>query len=165
MENCLGRFGTYQYMWSRYGHDIKEPLPANENGTVWVTKRYIPTDLRVTAPVPRHKLTAPNVKDLPTPPAHWIPPREVSLGNHTRKREETIYRSQPSTRCEEWSTLREMLPSCGRPIPCQPPNWGAGHAKPPANTSELQCRFPHLNSPMTRYVDDMHLTNRLFKLH
>jgi hypothetical protein len=40
-----------------------------------------------------------------------------------------------------------------------------GMASPPAMVRQKQSRFPHINSPMTRYTDDMHLTNRLFKLH
>ena len=50
---CLGSFGAYKYAWSRHVNEQRRQ-PYDE--TVWVTKRYIPTDLRVTAPVPRHKV-------------------------------------------------------------------------------------------------------------
>jgi len=161
--NCMGSFGTYQYMWPGYG---RRAHPENTPETVWVTKRYIPTDLRVTAPVPARKLMAPEKSALPRPPSHWVAHRQPSSGAYNRGKEEsTTYRSQPSTRCEEYSTLRSMLPSTGRSIRTRPPNWGTGFSQPPALTSDLQRRFPHINSPMTRYVDDMHLTNRLFKLH
>jgi len=162
--SCLGTFGTYQYMWSRHAFNDGQ----GDGSTVWVTKRYKPTDLRVTAPVPRQKLMAPEVKDLPRPADHWMPPRHASWHTSAASRDHeanAIYRSQPSTRCEEFSTLREMLPSNGRPVRSRPPNWGTWYAQPPHLQSDNQRRFPHINSPMTRYVDDMHLTNRLFKLH
>lgn len=153
--NCMGTFGTYQYM-SRHKPD---------NSTVWVTKRYIPTDLRVNAPVPRQKPLAPNLKDLPAPAKHWVPPRDPLLHMVYRSHEETQGASQPSTRCEEWSTLRQMLPSRGRPSRIRPANWGTHYAPPPSMEGSIQRRFPHINSPMTRYVDDMHGTNRLFRLY
>ncbi len=146
--NCLGNFGTYQYLWSLHLKDANRDSNTS-NETVWVTKRYIPTDLRVNAPVPRHKLLAPDVKQLPRPADHWIPPR-LEPRTSSGKRESTIYSSQPSTRCEEWSTLRQMLPSAGRPMRIRPPNWGTGAAQPPMLNNDIQRRFPHINSPMTR---------------
>lgn len=56
-----------------------------------------------------------------------------------------------ATRCEEWSTLRQMLPSKGYINKYASPRWGTG---PPHNVSykqEAPSRFPHINSPMTRY--------------
>lgn len=161
--NCLGSFGTYQYVWSRHFNEAN-PDANRSKETVWVTKRYIPTDLRVSAPVPIQKLMAPDVKELPRPADHWLLPRLESKSNRLN-RERYVYTSQPSTRCEEWSTLRQMLPSAGGPVRIGPQNWGSGASAPPNVTPELNRRFPHINSPMTRYVDDMHLTNRLFKLH
>lgn len=154
--NCMGTFGTYQYMWSRHQPDTP---------TVWVTKRYVPTDLRATAPVPRQKPLAPHPRDLPTPAKHWVPPRDPLLHSVYRNKPETQCPSQPSTRCEEFSTLRQMLPSQGRPVHSRPPNWGTHYAAPPSMEGSIQRRFPHINSPMTRYVDDMHVTNRLFRLY
>ena len=152
--SCMGTFGTYQYMFNRpsfqYSHNFSQGSAA-DNDTVWVIKRYKPTDLRVTAPVPRHKLMAPAAKDLPAPDQHWVPPTEASPKTFSREREERmVYRSTPSTRCEEWSTLRQMFPSRGRPQRISPPNWGTGFAEPPQNTSGIQRSFPHINSPMTR---------------
>ncbi|XP_022099442.1 uncharacterized protein LOC110983991 [Acanthaster planci] len=174
---CMGNFGSHKWLYPEYLLDKYEDRvlkPRNEQNetdicgyskdTVWVNKRYIPTDLRSTAPVPRHKLMAP--KALPLAEPHWVPLGEPSLRSISRAKEEAgICVSSPSTRCEEWSTLRQMLPSSGRPITFSPPNWGTGMAMPPRMVREKQTRFPHINSPMTRYTDDMHLTNRLFKLH
>ncbi|CAH1791022.1 unnamed protein product [Owenia fusiformis] len=164
--HCMGNFGAYKFAYSRF---MDDPIRSQESNrkdeeTVWVNKRYIPTDFRSTAPVPRYKIVAPNL--LPEPPRYWVPLGEASLKTFDRAGdEESIYPSQPSSRCEEWSTLRQMLPSRGRPYRHSPPNWGTGASAPPQWTGKNQGRFPHINSPMTRYTDDMHLTNRLFKLH
>ncbi|XP_072164288.1 uncharacterized protein [Diadema setosum] len=139
-------------------------IQGDSRETVWVNKRYIPTDLRSTAPVPRHKLLAP--RQLPQAERGWVPMGEASLRQISRANEEKeLYVSQPSTRSEDWSTLRQMLPSTGRPLRFSPPNWGTGHAYAPPMIGHRQTRFPHINSPMTRYVDNMHTTHKLFKLH
>ncbi|XP_046375975.1 uncharacterized protein LOC124148751 [Haliotis rufescens] len=158
----MGAFGlSYQKYLQEQG-DRERELNRGP-GAVWVTKRYIPTDLRVTAPVPRHKFLAP--ADLPTVEEHWLPVGEPPLRSFDRREEKMIYASHPSSRSEEWSTLRQTLPSRGgHKKPC-PPNWGTGTSLPPIVTERTVSRFPIVNSPMTRYVDDMHLTNRLFKLH
>lgn len=150
---CMGNFGTYQYLWSRHVRDMQGRGSPGEE-TVWVTKRYIPTDLRVSAPVARHKLIAPDVKDLPKPADHWLPHRQGQSHpmSQIRGRELAVYSSQPSTRCEEWSTLRRILPSSGSAIRTIPANWGTGHVAPPVMTPAFQRRFPHINSPMTRYI-------------
>lgn len=151
----LGAFGSYKIQWSRERQGLTKPtLPdlVNEE-TVWVTKRYIPTDLRVTAPVPRHKLIALNVKHLPAPEPHWIPPaKQTTPWAFSRDHEEMsqFFASQPSTRCEEWSTLRQMLPSRGSSHRAGPPNWGTGFGEPPRTSAQIQRTFPHINSPMTR---------------
>ena len=166
--NCLGNFGTYQYMYHTYngGPERRNQLTGSQ-GTVWVTKRYTPTDLRITAPVPRHKLIAPQAQHLPRPEEHWLPHRHQSLAGISRDHEErAVFRSQPSTRCEEYSTLRQMLPSIGRPVKARPPNWGTGYDAPPHTTSNLQRRFPHINSPMTRYVkSSVHTGLTLVRCH
>lgn len=131
--------------------------------TVWVTKRYVPTDLRSTAPVPRHKLVAP--RTLPAVERHWLPTMDPPLRSFERSTSAVIFPSHPSTRCEDYSTLRQMLPSRGSSFCLNPPNWGTSYSLPPLIAERPTKRFPMVNSPMTRYVDDMHLTNRLFKLH
>ncbi|XP_071963963.1 uncharacterized protein [Antedon mediterranea] len=171
---CMGTFGSYQwrypqYLMEKYYQNVTpaagdDGVQGASTETVWVNKRYIPTDLRSTAPVARHKLMTPT--NLPQVEKHWVPYGEPSLSRILRATEEQfIYKSQPSTRSEQWSTLRQLLPSYGRPIRKCPPNWGTGIALPPLVTPKREERFPHINSPMTRYTDDMHLTNRLFRLH
>lgn len=81
---CMGNFGCHKWLYPQYLNDALQekyqlirfspngyqPLACKESNnddkidgdsheTVWVNKRYIPTDLRSTAPVPRHKLLAP----------------------------------------------------------------------------------------------------------
>ncbi|XP_041468808.1 uncharacterized protein LOC121418774 [Lytechinus variegatus] len=178
---CMGNFGAHKWRYpefvaERYGRSNRSPEPENQpkqddvaiqgvsDQTVWVNKRYIPTDLRSTAPVPRHKLLAP--RRLPQAERHWVPLGEASLRQFSRAMEEReLYVSQPSTRSEDWSTLRQILPSKGLPLRHSPPNWGTGSAYAPPMIGARQRRFPHINSPMTRYVDDMHTTHKLFKLH
>ena len=152
--SSMGAFGAYKWAYSRHQEGtLKQNKQTDPSETVWVTKRYVPTDLRSSAPVPRHKLLSTDVKSLPRPPVHWIPASESSLRAFYRDgEEEFIYVSQPSTRCEEWSTLRQMLPSRGGYYPSTPPNWGTGLSTPPVNLCDIHRRFPHLNSPMTRLV-------------
>lgn len=166
----MGAFGAYKQAYSRYKQELEQREKELEEGeenpeveTVWITKRYVPTDLRSTAPVPRHKLLAP--KQLPFPDRHWIPSLDPPLRSFERAHSEFIYTSHPSTRCEDYSTLRQMLPSRGSVYKLNPPNWGTYYSLPPLIAENSPKRFPLVNSPMTRYVDDMHLTNRLFKLH
>ena len=151
---CMGTYGTYQYMWSRNIQELAQAKPTEScnESTVWITKRYVPTDLRVLAPVPRHKPLSPDVKDLPVPEKHWIPQSRVNptKGHYRDRPEEYMFPPSPSTRCEEWSTLRQMLPSRGRPYKVYPANWGTGLASPPKMSSQPQTYFPHINSPMTR---------------
>lgn len=161
----MGAFGAYRLQYSKYLKDQEEQMrkESQEPETVWVTKRYIPTDLRTTAPVPRHKLFAP--KQLPQPEQHWVPPTDPPLKGFERKSLPIIFKSHPSTRSEQYSTLRQMLPSNGSYGTFGPPRWGTGNGVPVVYESRPPRRFPMINSPMTMYVDEMHTTNKLFKLH
>ena len=106
------------------------------NLITWVNKPDNPLDLRSTAPVSRHKpLYKGNIKltvssrlhkiggSTPTSlkkyikeeQKHWIPQEEIPIGEKSRSNEEkTIYPYHRKTRCEEWSTLRAILPSIGK---------------------------------------------------
>ncbi|XP_002131682.3 uncharacterized protein LOC100182412 [Ciona intestinalis] len=153
---CLGSFGDYKYI---------KPQPVTSAETVWVSRPYDPLDSRDSAPVPRHKtLDSPRpVHDLPK---EWLPLRERSLRETTRRSEEKhIYPSLRTTRCEDWSTLREMLPSRGRPKRIEHPKWGTGLGGSPVMTVEQDKRNPIITSAMSRFVDEMHLTHRQFKMY
>ena len=148
---CLGSFGAYKLAYSRHRNPPLTSEPSSSNETVWVNKRYIPTDLRSTAPVSRYKFIMSN--KLPYVAHHWVPPVEPPTTIYDRGHEERhIYASQPSDRCQEWSTLRQMLPSRGRAVGWSPPNWGTGAADGPPMTPQKAARFQHINSPMTRYA-------------
>jgi len=155
--SSLGLFGDFKYH--------KEKVEANSQlETVWISKPYDPLDERDSAPVPRHK-----VIDTPKAPgelaSEWTPSKEQSLRDISRRKEETnIYSSLRTTRCEEWSTLRETLPSRGSARRIEHPRWGTGLGGAPLCTVAPPKRNPMITSAMSRYVDDMHLTHRQFKL-
>ena len=135
--------GFSRHFWS-------ENIPKNSlNELKWVNRWYNPRDLRDTAPVQCRKFPS---RCTPSPvPTHWISQPEPSLRTFDRSSEEkTMYSSSPSTRCESWSTLRQMLPSRGCPVRHPPPKWGTDNADPPHWTDKRQKRFPHINSPMTK---------------
>ncbi|KAK7504308.1 hypothetical protein BaRGS_00004612 [Batillaria attramentaria] len=163
----MGAFGAYKLQYHRYLQKLAEREQEEEdpeNETVWVTKRYDPLDLRVVAPVPRHKLLAPKA-NAGAAEEHWVPVGDPPLRSFERGRARVVFASYPSTRSEDWSTLRQMLPSRGAPHRVRPPNWGTGLAPPPFIKERAPPRLPHVNSPMTRYVDDMHTTNKLFRIY
>ena len=160
--SSYGQFGAYKLALNRQNKGLQAymPVQTTSNEVVWVTKRYCPTDERVLAPVSRHKVMPRSASELPCPEAHWIKPLDnVSPLATDRSREERLTRggneyfvSQPSTRCEEWSTLRQMLPSRGNYTSYRPENWGSGVGIPAARSAQVKKHFPHLNSPMTRSV-------------
>lgn len=145
----MGAFGAYKHAYSKYLQEREAAIARNQPPeTVWVTKRYVPTDLRSTAPVPRHKLLAP--KELPSAEQHWIPVTDPPLRTFDRGPGNAVFKSHPSTRCEEYSTLRQMLPSRGYLVRFQPQNWGTGSELPVAYADNTPKRFPIINSPMGR---------------
>lgn len=140
-----------------YGYrsqNIGEVRPET-NEVVWVNKRYIPTDLRSNAPVPRSKFVYEQMPDSHAAkklPQHWKHDVNQSLKTFSRHmEEEKWYPSSQATRCEEWSTLRQMFPSKGVPERLTNPRWGTGLPFPPRFQPGVEKRFPHMNSPMTRY--------------
>ncbi|XP_039271959.2 uncharacterized protein LOC120346316 [Styela clava] len=157
--SAIGIFGDYKY---KFSNGPKKP-PSLE--TVWVSKSHDPTDMRSTAPAPRHKpiIKEGSVKDLSP---EWLPPHQRSLREINRANEEKcIYPSYRITRCEDWSTLREMLPSQGRPERIGSENWGTSMTDPPSLVPNSSTRHPMINSAMSRYVDDMNLKHRQFKMY
>lgn len=152
----MGAFGAYKHAYSKYVQDLEEREQEILEGqgeppeveTVWITKRYAPTDLRLSAPVPRHKLLAP--RQLPVPERHWMPAGDPPLRSFERTISAQIYRSHQSTRCEDYSTLRQMLPSEGSIRRINPPDWGTSFSLPPLPIGPPPKRHPLVNSPMTR---------------
>ncbi|XP_067942644.1 uncharacterized protein [Watersipora subatra] len=149
-----------------YDHETHAGIRDFNPDVTWVVKRYMPLDERTYAPVPKNKYIL-RPSGVPPPP-HWIPPRpdgDPEVAKFSRRRaEQESYNSGTYSRDEKWSTLREMLPSTGRAIRRHPPNWGTMTSLAPEMTPNVQRRFPIIQSPMSRFVSDMHLTNREFKL-
>lgn len=80
-----------------------------------------------------------------------LPPRERSLRDISRRSEEKqTYPSYRITRCEDWSTLREMLPSSGRPEKVSSEHWGTSITEPPAMVPDYPKRHPAINSAMSK---------------
>lgn len=148
------------------GYKSYSKIWQEKSDVVWVNKRHDPQDLRSNAPVQRSKFLCDTSPVDRTVPEHWRRETQPALKTFSRHlEEEKWYPSSQATRCEEWSTLRQILPSKGLPYRSICPRWGTEMSLPLKFRFQHQRHFPHINSPMTRYVDDMHLTNRLFKLH
>lgn len=139
--------------YSRHVWSAQLPKQGKHNQLVWANRWYTPEDLRAIAPVQRHKFLAQPQPCLSSLPPHWVPLSEAPLKSFSRATEETkVYASAPSSRCEQWSTLRQMLPSKGHCVRHTPPKWGTGFATPPSWSRRTPRRSPHINSPMTKYV-------------
>ncbi|KAI0207971.1 hypothetical protein LSAT2_007358 [Lamellibrachia satsuma] len=163
---CIGVVGPFCPPFPQIQQHAQTERNLNDD-VLWVQKRYTPNDLRFDAPVPRYKMVLRDGRTMQPPPMHWVKPLRANLRHYWRDRESpAIYSSQLQTRCEEWSTLRELLPSRGRAsIYLQPPKWGTGASKPPYMTTDRQRQFPIVWSPMSRFIDEMHKTNREFRLY
>lgn len=152
----MQRSGSSRHCFSGYSrHLCSAPLPrqSKHNQLVWVNRWYTPDDLRTIAPVQRHKFLAQPEPSLSSLPPHWVPLSEAPLKSFSRAAEDTgVYTSAPSSHCEQWSTLRQMLPSKGHSVRHIPPKWGTGFTTPPSWSQRTPRRSPHINSPMTKYV-------------
>lgn len=151
--------------------ELEDICPKCNDEVVWVRRRIDIIDPRFEAPAPRYKIVARDPDtvcvdrrkyaaavdpcSLPTPPTPkcW-----------TREAEKAIFVSQHHTRCEQWSTLREMLPSRGRAEPQKQPNWGTGRGVAPSLVGTRASRFPVYDSEMTRFVKVAHAVDPQFHL-
>lgn len=139
--------------YSRHVWSAQLPKQGKHDQLVWANRWYTPEDLRAIAPVQRHKFLAQPQPCLSSLPPHWVPLSEAPLKSFSRAIEEkNVYASAPSSRCEQWSTLRQMLPSKGHCVRHNPPKWGTGFATPPSWSRGTPRRLPHINSPMTKYM-------------
>ncbi|RMX43820.1 hypothetical protein pdam_00023094 [Pocillopora damicornis] len=134
-----------------YGYKNSAIIQPERNDVVWVNKRHDPLDLRSNAPVQRSKFIC-GPPDMAVD-NHWKRETQPSLKTFSRHLEEgKWYPSTQATRCEEWSTLRQMFPSKGVPDRVISPRWGTGLPLAPRFHPKNQQRFPHINSPMTRQL-------------
>ena len=133
-----------------FDYKSKAKIRPTNNDVVWVNKRHDPQDLRSNAPVQKSKFICEQPVDISVP-EHWKRETQPALKTFSRHfEEEKWYPSSQATRCEEWSTLRQILPSKGVPDRVICPRWGTGMALPPRLHPQSQKHFPHINSPMTR---------------
>jgi len=135
--------GYSKHFWS-----TRIPL-TKHNELNWSHRWYTPNDLRFTTPVQSVKFCDHPPK-ASAAPVHYVPVCEASIKSFSRTAEEKdIYNRCQSTRCEEWSTLRQMYPSKGHVLRHLPPRWGTNFDTASSWSKKKQSRFPHINSPMT----------------
>ena len=141
-------FGGYtRHFWST--SIPKRPY----NKLAWVNRRYTPADLRSTMPVQAHKFLGSSRPPFSIPPC-WVPRPEALPRKISELAEgELITPSAPATRSEEWSTLRQMLPSKGHYVKSRPENWGtSGELALPTTVKLTNPQYyPKINSIMTRF--------------
>lgn len=148
-------FGGY----SKYHWNISIPgRPYNK--LTWTNRRYTPLDLRSTMPVQAHKFLSHSRSPFkieqcwvprpePNPQSYLAKPRPGTTGPPAEGH--LMCPSSPATRSEEWSTLRQMLPSRGHYVKQKPEKWGtSGETAVPTISHHKPTRFPRVNSPMTK---------------
>ena len=143
---CLGAFS--------YGYSRNIFPKSNEH--VWVVRQYNPREQRTkgTVPVPRHKFLYPGPEKPYDVPGDW----QMDVGPpifwySAPLNQQRFYPSSHATRCEEWSTLRQNLPTRGIVIKQSAPKWGVKKMPvPPVTADRSAKRYPHVNSSMTKYI-------------
>ena len=121
------------------------------NEVVWGHRWHNPQDLRSETPVHLNKLTTQSLDRLALSD-HWEqkPPCPPLQSFNRSNEERAVYSAMPSSRCEEWSTLRSMMPSRGHCMRHMPPRWGTSESTAPSWSTSPPKRYPHINSPMTK---------------
>ena len=144
---AAGSLGALSYGYSR------NIFPQN-NEMVWVMRQYNPNEQRTkgSVPVPRHKFLYSGKEKLPDVPNDWRLDVEQPMYSFSAPiSQQRFYPSSHATRCEEWSTLRQNLPTREFFMKDSPPKWGVGKMPlPPKITDSIAKRYPHINSSMTR---------------
>lgn len=154
VSNCPHCCQSAKQDWSRT-HDpdaMYAPICCSDE-VVWVRRRINHIDPRFNAPVGRYKVILPNYRDLPAPCGAWIRPPEYQQSQFWRPGDAITLVTQRNSRSEEWSTLRQMLPSRGYYKVSVPPKWGVEARRPPVLTDEPQTRFPQVRSAMSALVE------------
>ena len=129
------------------------------NKLTWTNRRYTPADLRSIMPVQAHKFIGGSrppsslqqcwvPRPEPPPQTYSAHPRPATSGS--RLEGHLMCPSSPATRSEEWSTLRQMLPSKGHYLKQKPEKWGtSGALALPYISQSRPNHFPKINSLMT----------------
>lgn len=141
-------FGGYtKHFWST-------TIPRKPyNKLAWVNRRHTPSDLRSTIPAQAHKFLDSHRPPCSVPPC-WVPrpevpPRKSSCDQTAEGR--LLTPSSPATRSEEWSTLRQMIPSRGHYLRNKPQKWGtSGDLALPTISGNRPQDYPKVKSMMTR---------------
>ncbi|KAH9509255.1 hypothetical protein Btru_046594 [Bulinus truncatus] len=146
----------------------KEKLLTPDVEVVWIIKRYDPNDERTIAPVPRYKYFVTKPRPLSSIDRYWIPRNETPLTvfkERTFADTKVFHLSHPATRSQEWSTLRQMLPTFSSVSRVEQQNWGVSSSDVATSVMKMPERLPHVNSCFTKYVDVMSQAHKGFKLY
>lgn len=122
------------------------------NKLAWVNRSYTPLDLRSTIPAQAHKFLGSSRPPCSVPPC-WVPRPEAPSKKHSGRvaEGELMTPSSQATRSEEWSTLRQTLPSRGHYAKNKPEKWGtSGELALPTISQSRPRNYPKINSVMTR---------------
>lgn len=141
-------FGGYtRHFWS--ANIPKKPY----NHLTWVNRRYTPADPRSIGPAPTHKLQAGSVSPSSIQ-TYWVTRPEPTPQSYSRREGfGGACPSSPATRSEEWSTLRQMLPSKGHYVRQRPQRWGTSEDLALPDVSHTRPnQYPKIYSVMTRYT-------------
>lgn len=122
-----------------------------ENEVAWVSDKNTTDTTFTTIPVPKHKIVK-EALDINEIPDYWIPPlvEDLPVSEAEINKNEKCKASLPSTRCEEWSTLRQMKPSTSRLTRLAASSWGCLPANIPAKEEDVPERYSKINSSMTK---------------
>ena len=88
-----------------------EECDHNNPEITWKLNGLDTRDLRPTIPVSNERLTSKITNRLPSQWKRHVEPLPFFFSRHLE--EKTFRKSNLQVRCEEWSTLRQMLPSRG----------------------------------------------------
>ena len=122
-----------------------------ENEIAWVSNKNTTDITFTTIPVPKRKIIKKPV-DVEQIPNHWIPPfvEDLPVSEAVINKNEKCNASMPSTRCEEWSTLRQMKPSTSRLKKPASSSWGCLPTDIPTKEENVPEKYSKINSSMTK---------------
>ena len=134
-----------------------------DNEIIWIMNPCNTDDVRPSFPVPRYKIYYPN--PLQKLDQSFQLAENRLLPQWGKKYATPFCPSSHSSRSEDWSVLRAMLPSKGISVKKSSPNWGTGSGSPPKFVRRKVSYFPRVESAMSKFTEKAHQNDRLFRLY